>query len=111
MLKITRTLQKQIDEKNDTIEKYTAKLKQLEREADAEKADLSNKHGALNDELKKKQDHDINAQQARLKKLQENQAMLQEFKNAQMVKKKEIENEENRYKMLLAQHSAVVRQG
>ena len=72
MLKITRTLQKQIDEKNDTIEKYTAKLKQLEREADAEKADLSNKHGTLNEELKKKQDHDINAQQARLKKLQEN---------------------------------------
>ena len=32
MLKITRTLQKQIDEKTDTIDKYTLKLKQMERE-------------------------------------------------------------------------------
>ena len=31
MAKITKTLQKQIDEKNDTIEKYSAKLEQLER--------------------------------------------------------------------------------
>ena len=72
---------------------------------------LTDKHGQLTEDLKKKQDFDINAQQARLKKLSENQEMLQEFKNAQMVKKKEIENEESRYKMLLSQHSAVVRQG
>ena len=32
MNKITKTLQKQIDEKTDTIEKYNAKLSQLERE-------------------------------------------------------------------------------
>lgn len=32
MAKITKTLQKQIDEKNDTIEKYNAKLLQLERD-------------------------------------------------------------------------------
>jgi len=32
MMKITRTLQKQIDEKTETIEKYTMKLKQMERE-------------------------------------------------------------------------------
>ena len=44
MLKITRTLQKQIDEKNDTIEKYSAKLKQLEREAEQEKEMLTEKH-------------------------------------------------------------------
>ena len=32
MNKITKTLQKQIDEKTDTTEKYVAKLTQLERE-------------------------------------------------------------------------------
>ena len=32
MMKITRTLQKQIDEKTETIDKYTMKLKQMERE-------------------------------------------------------------------------------
>ncbi len=32
MNKITMTLQKQIDEKTETIDKYNAKLKQLERE-------------------------------------------------------------------------------
>lgn len=32
MNKITKTLQKQIDEKTDTTEKYVAKLAQLERE-------------------------------------------------------------------------------
>ena len=32
MMKITRTLQKQIDEKTETIEKYTMKLTQMERE-------------------------------------------------------------------------------
>ena len=54
MLKITRTLQKQIDEKNDTIEKYTAKLKQLEREAEQERNMLGEKHTTLNEDLKKK---------------------------------------------------------
>lgn len=37
--------------------------------------------------------------------------MLLEFKNARMIKKKEIENEENRYKMLLNQHGQVMKQG
>lgn len=32
MMKITRTLQKQIDEKTETIDKYTMKLTQMERE-------------------------------------------------------------------------------
>lgn len=32
MMKITRTLQKQIDEKTETIDKYSKKLKQMERE-------------------------------------------------------------------------------
>ena len=32
MMKITRTLQKQIDEKTETIDKYTMRLKQMERE-------------------------------------------------------------------------------
>ena len=32
MNKITKTLQKQIDEKTETIEKYNAKLEQLERD-------------------------------------------------------------------------------
>ena len=32
MMKITRTLQKQIDEKTETIDKYTMKLEQMERE-------------------------------------------------------------------------------
>lgn len=36
---------------------------------------------------------------------------LREFKNAKMVKKKEIENEENRYKMLLSLDNQVQKQG
>lgn len=36
MMKITRTLQKQIDEKTETIDKYTMKLEQMEREAKEE---------------------------------------------------------------------------
>ena len=111
MLKITRTLQKQIDEKNETIEKYSAKLKQLEREAEQEKEMLNEKHATLQTELQKKQEHDINNQQTRLKQLSKTQEMLLEFKNARMIKKKEIENEENRYKMLLNQHGQVMKQG
>lgn len=72
---------------------------------------LDDKHGALTTDLQKKQDHDINAQQTRLRNLSKTQEMLLEFKNARMIKKKEIENEENRYKMLLSQHGQVVKQG
>ena len=36
---------------------------------------------------------------------------LREFNNAKMVKKKEIENEENRYKMLLSLDNQVQKQG
>ena len=32
MMKITRTLQKQIDEKNETIDKYTKMLEKMEKE-------------------------------------------------------------------------------
>ena len=37
----------------------------------------------------------------------ENENQLLEFKNAKMVKKKEIENEENRYKLLLSMDNQV----
>jgi len=46
-----------------------------------------------------------------LRQLSKTQEMLLEFKNARMIKKKEIENEENRYKMLLSQHGQVMKQG
>ena len=32
MMKVTRTVQKSIDERNDTIAKYTMKLTQMEKE-------------------------------------------------------------------------------
>ena len=42
-MKITRTLQKQIDEKTETIEKYTMKLKQMEREFTEEQNNLKDR--------------------------------------------------------------------
>ena len=104
-------LQKQIDEKNETIEKYQAKLLQLEREAEQEKTMIEEKHGTMQQELKKKNEMDQNNQNDRLKQLAKAQEMLLEFKNTRMLKKKEIENEENRYKMLLATHGQVIKQG
>ena len=46
-----------------------------------------------------------------MKKLLKTQEQLLEFKNAKLVKKKEIENEENRYKMLLSLDNQVQKQG
>ena len=65
---------------------------------------LEEKHGGLTQELQKKNEVDQKNQADKLKQLAKTQEMLLEFKNARMIKKKEIENEENRYKMLLAQH-------
>ena len=44
----------------------------------------------------------MNSQAARMKELLKARDQLLEFKNTKMIRKKEIENEENRYKMLLS---------
>jgi predicted RNase H-like nuclease (RuvC/YqgF family) len=44
MMKITRTLQNQIDEKNEKIEAYGAKLKQMKQRADADKSERRERH-------------------------------------------------------------------
>lgn len=46
-----------------------------------------------------------------MKTLLKAQEQLLEFKNAKLIKKKEIENEANRYKMLLSLQNQVQKQG
>ena len=52
--------------------------------------------------MNKRNQTELNQQEERMRTLYENENQLLEFKNAKMVKKKEIENEENRYKLLLS---------
>ena len=72
---------------------------------------IEDKHGTMQQELQKKNEADQKNQNDRLKQLAKTQEMLLDFKNTRMLKKKEIENEENRYKMLLATHGQVIKQG
>lgn len=50
----------------------------------------------------KKNEQDQNQQEKHMRKLLQAQEQLLEFKNQRLIKKKEIENEANRYKMLLS---------
>ena len=57
--------------------------------------------------MNKRNQTELNQQEERMRTLYENENQLLEFKNAKMVKKKEIENEENRYKLLLSMDNQV----
>lgn len=61
--------------------------------------------------MTKKNETEVNQQEKTMRKLLKAQEQLLEFKNAKMIKKKEIENEENRYKMLLSLDNQVQKQG
>lgn len=61
--------------------------------------------------MNKRNQTELNQQEERMRTLYENENQLLEFKNAKMVKKKEIENEENRYKLLLSMDNQVQKQG
>jgi len=50
----------------------------------------------------KKNNAEQEQREGKMQTLLKAEEQLREFKNAKMVKKKEIENEENRYKMLLS---------
>ena len=58
---------------------------------DAQQADMIKKNNAEQEQ-----------REGKMQTLLKAEEQLREFKNAKMVKKKEIENEENRYKMLLS---------
>lgn len=62
-------------------------------------------------ELVRKQDIQVNEQHRQMQNLVATQETLLEFKNTRMVKKKELENEEQRYKTLLSQLVQVEDQG
>lgn len=52
--------------------------------------------------MTKRNEQELNQQANRMKELLETRDRLLEFKNTKMIRKKEIQNEENRYKMLLS---------
>jgi hypothetical protein len=61
-----------------------------------------NKYDFEKKELVRKQDIQVNEQHRQMQNLVATQETLLEFKNTRMVKKKELENEEQRYKTLLS---------
>ena len=111
MMKITRTLQKQIDEKTETIEKHQMKYKQMEREFAEEQQHLKDRFEAQTVEMNKRNNQELDNQERQMKALLKAEEQLLEFKNQKMVRKREIENEENRYKMLLSLDAQVQKQG
>ena len=97
MMKITRTLQKQIDEKNETIEKYEKKLKQLEQEYEVDKANRQDMFKQQSDNIAKHQETQLNRQEKQRRQLMKQKMELEEFKNVKQAKKQEIQNEKKRY--------------
>ncbi len=61
--------------------------------------------------MNKKNENELNAQANKMKDLYKARDQLLEFKNTKMIRKKEIQNEENRYKMLLSLDNQVQKQG
>lgn len=53
-------------------------------------------------EMTKRNETELNNQAKKMKELLKARDQLLEFKNTKMIRKKEIQNEENRYKMLLS---------
>ena len=111
MVKITRTLRKQIEEKEETIENYQKRLQQLQQNASKENKTLQDKYEFQKAELIRKQENELTEQNKQMKQLKTTQESILEFENSKLIKEKELENEENRYKMLLRQLTEVKEQG
>lgn len=68
-------------------------------------ANLSDWHDRFDSQqvdMVKRNNTEQDQREGKMQTLLKAEEQLREFKNAKMVKKKEIENEENRYKMLLS---------
>lgn len=111
MLKITRTLQKQIEEKEAKITDYKSRIHQLQGEEDSRRTKTDAKFESEKSELQRKQKEEEELQENKIQELQDQEQTLLEFKNTQMVAKKQRQNLEQRYKMLLRKLTEVERQG
>lgn len=92
MLKITRTLQKQIDEKEAKIGDYRTKIQQLSQHEESARAHVEKKFESEKSELMRKQKDEDNAQEEKIEELQNQEQTLLEFKNTQMIAKKQRQN-------------------
>lgn len=105
--KITRVLQKQIDEKNQQIGQYQVRLQQLQKEASEQDGMMKDGHDARKKELVRQTDAQVNEQMRKVEELTMKQELMNDFQNTRQQKKSEIANEEERYKMLLRQLTEV----
>jgi hypothetical protein len=71
MLKITRTLQKQIDEKEAKISDYKSRTHALNLEEDSRRTKIENKFESEKSELLRKQKEDDEAQESKIEELQQ----------------------------------------
>lgn len=111
MLKVTRTLQAQIDEKNAKIEDQKAQLKAKKERAFEEKRKIKENFESAKTKEDKQREIYMEEQRREIQKMSEQEEDINFYYNNYEEKQAEILNEENRFKMLLRQLAEVEAQG
>ena len=111
MLKVTRTLEQQIDEKSLTIEKYKLVLKKKKEEADNQKKKIKDNFEKNKGNEDKKLESTLAEQHRQIQKMSEQEEDINFYHSNYEEKQQDIKNEEDRYKMLLRQLAEVGAQG
>ena len=111
MLKVTRTLQSQIDEKERTIEQYKLVLKQEKEKAKEDKKRIKENFETSKKNEDQNRDNTLDEQRRDIQKMSEQEEDINFYYNNYEEKQAEIKNEENRFKMLLRQLAEVEAQG
>lgn len=101
MMKVTRTLQSQIDEKDETIEKYTRILKTKKNTAVEEKRKIKENFENAKSNEDKQREATLEEQRKDIVKMSEQEEDINFYYNNYEEKQAEITNEESRFKMLL----------
>lgn len=111
MMKVTRTLSSQIEEKDLNIERYKLLLKRKKEEVSEEQKKIKETFENAKKQEEKTRDQGLTEQAMQIKKMSEQEEDLNFYFSNHDQKQQEIQNEENRFKMLLQQLAEVEAQG
>lgn len=110
-LKVTRTLQAQVDEKADRIAKLLKRLEDLEQNSGQASAQLAETYQQQLSELNKRQEQELSQAEHQMSDLQSDLQQLDQFKKTHRLKEDELEAERLRFEGLQRQLQQAKEQG
>ena len=108
---ITRNLEKQLQEKEEKIKAYEARLAELEANSGAMQKNMENKFQGEIDEMTRKHDNLMNQKEGEMQGLEGELGTLHEFKDTKQIREENLAREMTRFKQLKRQLENLKQEG